>query len=128
MGGALQGFCHADTATCQNSCEFPQTANDFRHAGLLAAPQISLQNGGIHIVRALDRTQEVAGSSPASSTSRIPAMARVLAFRVALRSLVGADSLARSFGPVAGLGSTPLCSESRSDAVLRRVRGSIAGT
>jgi hypothetical protein len=52
---------------CQNSRELPQIAHDFRHASLPVILKLSLQNDDIQALSALDRTQEVAGSSPASS-------------------------------------------------------------
>jgi hypothetical protein len=61
------GFCHADAATCRNSWELPQIADEFRLRGLQKYSGNSLQNPHIQALSALDRTQEVAGSSPASS-------------------------------------------------------------
>ena len=56
-------FCHADAATCQNSREVPQIADEFRHVSLPGCARKSLQNQRIQP----HRIQEVAGSSPASS-------------------------------------------------------------
>ena len=61
-------FCHANAATCQNSWEIPQIRDDLRTCGLPVTPRSFLQNRHIRALSALDRTQEVAGSSPASST------------------------------------------------------------
>ncbi len=67
-------FCHADAATCQNSAQVPQIADKFRHASSHGCAPKSLQNSHLQKRRVLDRTQEAAGSSPASSTPRTPAI------------------------------------------------------
>jgi hypothetical protein len=65
-----QGLWHADAATCQNSREVPQIADEFRHASSPGCAPNFLQNQHIQALSGLDRTQEVAGSSPASSIRR----------------------------------------------------------
>ena len=103
---AVGDFCHANAATCQNSRELPQIASNFRHVGLPAIRHIALQNAHIQALSALDRTQEVAGSSPASSTQRIPAMPGILAFRGPSREATTALALAPSLAQSLGHGSS----------------------
>ncbi len=59
--------CHVNAATCQNSGEIPQIADEFRPCGLPFSHRSSLQNGHIQALGALDRTHDAAGSSSATS-------------------------------------------------------------
>jgi hypothetical protein len=63
-------FCDANAVTCQNSRELPQVARNFSARwSARYAPNIPAKRRHLGAER-LDRTQEVAGSSPASSSPR----------------------------------------------------------